>query len=310
MLKKYLIPFQIILLIPFILTGCADNVNREKSDKIEFLCTEFPQYDWVLNITQGADNVEVTLLFDNGDDIHNFQPSADDIIKISNADVLIYNGNGPNDVFDKIVEKNSKQGQVSIDLMEKLGDSPMHDGHHHEGADEHIWLSLKNATELSQIISDEISSLDKENAELYDKNTAEYIAKLQTLDLKFEEKAVTSVNKSLIFADRFPFKYLMEDYSITTYSAFTGCSAETDASFNTLLLLANKVDELSAKYVVTLEKSNLKIAENIRELSKNKGFEVISMNSMQSVYKEDIDAGLSYLSIMEDNLKVFELALN
>lgn len=187
--------------------------------------------------------------------------------------------------------------------------SHSHNHNHDEHSDdEHIWLSLKNAILICNYLCQELCSLDSENADLYRRNTENYVSKLSNLDLEFEN-AVDSANcRTLLFADRFPFVYLTNDYNIDVFAAFVGCSAETEASFETIAFLANKVDELNLQYLIVLENSSDKIANTIIKNSKNKNQEILILNSIQSCSQKQIAEGLSYFDVMTKNLEVLKKA--
>ncbi len=319
MLKRFI--SVTISAIIILLCGCTPTTPTTDADKINILCSTFPQYDWVRCLTEGAGGVTVSLLIDDGTDIHSFQPSADDIINISSCDMFIYNGGRGDAAFEDILSGSTNESQVTLNMMQALGSSVLPEAHtegaehnheheHHSEYDEHIWLSLKNAKALCQIISEHLKSLDPDNADLYTENTNAYIQKLDTLD---EQYTITTENarmRELIFVDRFPFRYLANDYSLTCHAAFPGCSAETDAGFNTILQLADKLDELGTYTAVTIEHSDVSIADTVKEASKAKKLSTYSMNSLQTVTREDIDSGLTYLSAMEGNLDTLKKVLN
>ena len=176
--------------------------------------------------------------------------------------------------------------------------------------DEHIWLSLRNAALFTQTICDALIGIDPENAEAYQANAAAYIEKLNALDARYAEMAQKAAFKTLLFGDRFPFRYLTEDYGLQYYAAFKGCSAETEASFKTVAFLAGKVDELGLPAVMTIEGTNHRIAETIIQATKGGNQKLLVVDSMQSITAGNVKAGADYLAIMESNLDVFAQALN
>lgn len=294
----------------------------------------FPVYDWVNQVIgDKASEFEVSYLLDSGVDLHNFQPSAADIVKIKDCDMFIYVGGESDawvdDVFNNVVDKDI----IKINLLEVLGDKVKveetkegmqheheeeheeeneeeHEEEHEKEFDEHVWLSLKNAKYLCGIIKDNIVKLDSNNKATYEANLNNYNSLLDALDKKYEEVAKNASTKVLLFGDRFPFRYLVDDYGIDYYAAFSGCSAETEASFETIAFLTNKVDELGLKHVLKIEGPNDKIAKTIISNSKSKDQDVIEMDSMQSTSKGDVNKGATYLGVMENNLLSFEKALN
>jgi len=184
-------------------------------------------------------------------------------------------------------------------------------GHDHgHGQDEHVWLSLRNAETLTETIANTLCELDAANAPAYRENAANYIAQLNELDNQYKDVAANGQRTTILFADRFPFRYLADDYGLTYYAAFAGCSAETEASFETIAFLAQKVDELQLPVVLTIEGANHAIAETVVASTQEKNQAILTMNSIQSVTAKDAQNGESYLGIMADNLNVLKEALN
>lgn len=182
---------------------------------------------------------------------------------------------------------------------------------HHDEAeyDEHVWLSLRNAELYVKAIEQKLCLLDAEYKDEYAKNAASYIGKLKESERQFTEKLATAKQKAVLFGDRFPFRYLLDDYGIKYYAAFAGCSAETEASFETIVFLSKKVDELGIKTILKIEGSPDKIAKTIRDNSKSKNQEILEMNSMQSVNLQTAGKDVTYIKIMETNLKNLATAL-
>ena len=185
------------------------------------------------------------------------------------------------------------------------------DGHHHDEVeyDEHVWLSLRNATSLVNELAVRLQTIDPENKDYYAGTAASYTAKLGDLDSRYLAAVKKAKNKTVLFGDRFPFRYLVDDYGLKYYAAFVGCSAETEASFETVAFLAKKADELKLNNVLVIENSDQKIAKKIVETTKEKNQNIVVLNSMQSITNEDIANGATYLSIMESNLKALASAL-
>mgnify|MGYP002515579521 CR=1 FL=1 len=181
--------------------------------------------------------------------------------------------------------------------------------HEEKEYDEHVWLSLKNAETLVGAISDALQELDPDNKDTYAANTSAYIEKLSTLDGEYQQTVDAASTKTVLFADRFPFRYLVDDYGLSYYAAFAGCSAESEASFETISFLAKKVDELNLPCVLTIEGKDHKIAETVVENTTAKNQKILTMDSMQSTTSEDVANGTTYLSVMEQNLGVLKEAL-
>ena len=185
------------------------------------------------------------------------------------------------------------------------------DGHHHDEVeyDEHVWLSLRNASSLVNELAARLQIIDPENKDSYAGTAAEYTSKLGDLDSRYLAAVKKAKNKTVLFGDRFPFRYLVDDYGLKYYAAFVGCSAETEASFETVAFLAKKADELKLNNVLVIENSDQKIAKKIVETTKAKDQKIVEMNSMQSVTADQIADGATYLGIIEANLKALEAAL-
>ncbi len=374
----------------------------------KIVTTIFPEYDWVMNVLgENPAKAEVTMLLNNGVDLHSYQPTADDIMKIATCDMFVYVG-GESDGWVEDALKEATNGDMEVvNLLEVLGSSVKeeemvegmqagehahdhgherddaehehddaehehddaehehddaehehddaehehddaehehddaehehddaehehddaghehddaeheHDdaGHGHEHADgeveydEHVWLSLKNASTLTSHIAEKLGKVDAANAETYKANAAAYVGKLEALDKQYQELVSNAPVKTLLFGDRFPFRYMVDDYGLSYYAAFVGCSAETEASFETITFLAGKVDELSLHAVMTIEGKEHKIAETIVQNTKGKDQAILTLDSMQSTTAEDVANGTTYLSIMEKNLSVLGEAL-
>ena len=175
--------------------------------------------------------------------------------------------------------------------------------------DEHVWLSVKNAEVLSKAIADALEKADPDHKDIYQENASAYSEKLKDLDAKYQEVVDGASQKTLLFGDRFPFRYLVDDYGLSYYAAFVGCSAESEASFDTISFLANKVDELGLKDIMAIENSNQKIAKTIIENTKEKNQKILTLDTMQSTTSDDVKNGTTYLSVMEKNLEVLKEAL-
>ena len=317
-LKKYLCTLFAALtaLTLLVASGC----DFSSDGKLHIVCTIFPQYDWVRELTKGAQNVEVTLLEDSGADLHNFQPSAADKVSILNSDLFVYTG-GESDDWAKTLLENADKDVRSLDLIEALGERALteeegieesggHDHEHEDEVDEHIWLSVQNAKALVSAITEELCGVDEGNAALYRENCENYLIELNELDEAFEETVSSAKRTVLVFADRYPFRYLAHDYGLTCYAAFSGCSAESEASFATILALVKHVEENALPYVMVLENSTQGIAKQVIDNTKSKDQGILVLNSLQSVTREDIESGATYLGLMKEDLAVLKTALN
>ncbi|MCR4798416.1 MAG: metal ABC transporter substrate-binding protein [Lachnospiraceae bacterium] len=328
-MKKYIALILAAILMVSSLTACGSqgSATAKETGSLQIVTTIFPEYDWVQNILgDNPGNAEVTMLLDNGVDLHSYQPTADDILKISTCDMFIYVGGESDEWVEDALKEATNKNMIVINLLEVLGDNIKEEevvegmeaeeeeegeGEEEEGPeyDEHVWLSLKNASVLVGHVADSLASIDETNAEMYKKNATAYQEKLSTLDKAYADTVSSGSVKTVLFGDRFPFRYLVDDYDLSYYAAFVGCSAETEASFETILFLANKVDELSLHSILTIENADHKIAETIRDNTTSKDQQILSMDSMQSTTSQDVKNGVTYLSVMEDNLEVLKVAL-
>ncbi|WP_294486222.1 metal ABC transporter substrate-binding protein [uncultured Ruminococcus sp.] len=370
MLKKKIGIYALLLAMAAAgLAGCGSAAGASPADKaspagggdgkaFSVVCTIFPEYDWTKEILgEHADDAEITYLLDNGADLHNYQPTADDILKISSCDLFVYVGGESDEwVGDALAEASNKDMKV-VELMDVLGDDAKveelkegmqedehehehehskevstfdsapdpdevrdevighghsdededeHEHSHEEGEeeyDEHVWLSVKNAKTICGAIEKELEAIDPDNAADYKANLESYTAKLDELDLSFKTLADGASSKTLVFGDRFPFRYFVDDYGLDYYAAFIGCSAETEASFETIAFLAEKVNELDCGTIFTLENSSKDIANAIISAS-GKSVDIAELNSLQSVSDDDIASGANYLSLMQKNYDV------
>ena len=332
-MKRIIAALLFLLMIAGVLSGCA---KFKKNDKIQIVTTIFPEYDWVREIVgEENDRVEITMLLDSGVDLHSFQPTADDMVKIATCDLFIYVGGESDEWVDDVLKNATNKDMVVINLLEVLGDKVKeeevkegmqadhdedededhnheHEHHHDEDEpeyDEHVWLSLKNAVILCNAISEKIQTIDPDHKDTYAANTAAYVAKLNDLDAKYAAAVEAASVKTLVFGDRFPFRYLVDDYGLDYYAAFVGCSAESEASFETIVFLAGKVDELGLKSIMKIENANHRIAETIKEETKTKDQTIRTLDSLQSVTSRDVSKGTTYLGVMNKNLEVLKDAL-
>ncbi|MBR4769221.1 MAG: zinc ABC transporter substrate-binding protein [Lachnospiraceae bacterium] len=321
---KHRIAAALMILIVIFSCSCQ-NPAKPENGKMKIVVTVFPLYDWTMNVLGGkSEDAEVIMLMDSGVDLHSFKPTAKDIINIAEADLFIYVGGESDAWVEDALKQVRNEKQVSLNLLTVLGDRAKEEeavegmeaeGEEDEGAeegpeyDEHIWLSLKNARVLTEKIRDALIKLDSENGDQYRKNATAYQEKLASLDSRYEDAVRNASVRTLLFGDRFPFRYLTDDYGLSYYAAFLGCSAETEASFETVSFLSKKVDELSLKCIMTIEGSDHRLAETIKKTTVKKNQKILTLDSMQSITKADSSGGVNYLSIMEKNLSVLKEAL-
>lgn len=288
--------------------GCNGNIPQGKEDSTyNIVCTFFAQYDWIKNITDEADNINVSLLCENEADLHSYQMTAKDMLNISSCDLLVVIG-GESDKWATDAAKASGVKVVSlIELAEINTHEYLHEEDHDEHLhnDEHVWLSAKKAKDIVCKLADIICRELEDDS--ITKQAEKYIEKLEELDVKYEQ--VCSKGKNvMVVADRFPFAHMAEDYNIECFAAFPGCSADSAASFETVIELAGVVDENDLKYVIVTENSDKKIAQAVINSTRQKKVDILVLNSMQSLTKKDIEGTAGYLDIMEKNLKALSSA--
>ncbi|MBQ6779055.1 MAG: zinc ABC transporter substrate-binding protein [Acidaminococcaceae bacterium] len=373
-MKRTITIFILLVTVLLGFSGCgsSDKSGGAKEDtskpKLKIVATIFPEYSWTKELLGSHEkDVELTILAKKGVDMHSYQPSAEDILRIANCDLFLYVGGESDKWVDKALKEGGNPKRRVLNLMKLMGDRAKveeevegmekHDHHehdkeanahpkkdkqdekhehhdkdkheekhehekehdtvkhdvkvHHEQPeyDEHVWLSLKNADIVCKAIAEELAALDSKNAETYRANYTAYSKKMAALDAKYKEAVTKAPVKTVLFGDRFPFRYLTDDYGLQYYAAFNGCSAETEASFATVAFLAKKMDELKLPAVLTIEGRQHKLAQTIVENTKAKNQKVLTLNSMQSVTEEEIKKGITYLAVMEQNLNVFKEAL-
>jgi periplasmic solute binding family protein len=304
--------------------------NREETKKLSIVTTIFPAYDWVKQVVGDNKNVEISFLIDKGVDLHSYQASAADIAKITDSDLFVYVGGDSDDWAEDIIKENPNLNYINMvdsigeaalaeELVEGMQDEEEHDneseehaneeGEHEEGEeeiDEHVWLSIKNAETIVSAIEAKLAEIDPDNKAEYEKNANDYLAKLDELDKEYKDTLSSIQNKTIIVGDRFPFRYLVNEYGIKYYAAFKGCDAGSEASFETVKFLANKMDELNMTDIFIIDGSKGDLAKTIVDNTKDKNAKVLVLDSMQSTKSSD---NASYLDIMKKNLEVLKEVL-
>lgn len=320
MKKRMLCALLAAVLLLGLLAGCS---APGKSDgKLSIVTTIFPEYDWVMQILGNtAADADVTMLLGNGADLHSYQPTAQDIITIATSDVFIYVGGESDKWVDDALQERVNPDMIVVNLMDVLGASVkeeeviegMQDAEADEAEgpeyDEHVWLSLKNADALVHAIADALAEADAAHADGYRANADAYCEQLTELDQQYADAVAAAAKHTILVPDRFPFRYLTDDYALEYYAAFVGCSAETEASFETLVFLAEKLGELQLPAVIVTESSDQKLAKTVIQQGKTKTADILVLDSMQSVTADDAKNGTTYLGMMEQNLNVLKQAL-
>lgn len=318
-----------------LLVGCTSATSNQpatadaQGDKIKVVCATFPAYEWVQQVVgDRASDYEITYLMDSGVDLHSYQPSVQDIAKISDADLFVYVGGESDGWAEDAVKAAANSSLHTVNMMEVLGDSTVEEevvegmqaeeeeegegaaeGEEEPEYDEHVWLSLRNAQTLVDAVEGELADIDADHAGDYAANANAYKAELAKLDDRYASAVKAAPKNTVVFADRFPFRYLVDDYNLSYYAAFVGCSAETEASFETIAFLSQKVDELGISNVLVIENSDEAIAKTVIANTQSKNQGILVMDSLQSVSAADVAAGKSYLGAMEQNLVSLTAAL-
>ena len=313
-MKRILICFLVILLALSVFSSCADRGGDDGA--LLVICTSFPWYDWAREIVGESDGVTLRLLADGGKDMHSYSPSAADMMAILNCELLVYGGG----VSEAWVEDLAKDGKLRspLSLMAELGEDVKyveghdehehsHEEHAHGEADEHIWLSLKNAARFCEAIRDALCRLDAENAATYTENCESYVAKLLALDGEFEALVSGAKQKNVLVADRNPYRYLFGDYGIICHAAFEGCSTESDAAVSTVIGLSKTLEALELKGILVTETSDGRLARTLVENTTAKNAEIYVLHALQSVPDPE---NTTYLAVMEENLGVLQNLLD
>ncbi|MBQ2888175.1 MAG: zinc ABC transporter substrate-binding protein [Firmicutes bacterium] len=313
---KKLLSILLAALMLLTLTACGDNKTPAKphddtAGQQQIVTTNIAAYDWLTELTQGSSAFNLTLL-GGGIDMHSYQPTTNDLIAISTCDYLVFCG-GESDAWVRDFMQNSDTNMQYLSLLDALGEAACPTDHDHDhdhdmtNYDEHVWLSLTNAQLYLLMMAETLSQLDPDGADIYRQNAVNYSQSLALLHAEYQHIVANAAHHTILVADRFPFCYLVRDYGIEYFAAFPGCSSETNASFETIAFLADKVDELGIKTVLTIDKSDQKIANTVIQNTKAQDAQILTLHSLQTREAED---GMDYLAVMEQNLRVLEQALN
>lgn len=304
-----------VLLICASLASCIQN-NGGDGDTLDIVCLSFPEYDWTRNIVGDREDVEIKLLRRGGVDLHSYQTTAADLMDIYESDLFVYIGSPSFSGFEEAVEK-SEGNCVDLlsffegdELCGHIDDHEHTDAHHHShGIDEHIWLSLSHSVKCIGYINALLCEIDPQGKEIYSRNSREYTKKLEDLDLNYRKTVESAETNVLVFADRYPFVHMANDYGLECPAAFSGCSGESSASFDTLRHLISSVEENRLNCVITLEGKDKSLARTVVSSVDDRTVKILTLNSMQAMGQTDIDNGIDYISVMENNLDVLKEAL-
>ena len=287
--------------------------GSQGGDKFTIIATNFPGYDFARAVTKDVPGTEVKMLISPGSETHSFEPTPQDIKDIKESKLFIYTG-GESDEWVKELLKdiNPEKTKVvkmfeAVELLEEETTEGM-ESEEEEGKeyDEHIWTSLKNAVKITNKIKDELVKADAKNKQKYEENTTRYTNEISALDQEIANIVKDAKSKELIFGDRFPLRYFVEDYGLKYYAAFPGCSDQTEASSKTIAFLVDKVKTDNIPVVFKIELSSGKIAD---ELAKETGATVLEFHSAHNISKDDFDRGLTYLKNKKNNAKALKKAL-
>ncbi len=311
---KKLLSILLAALMLLALTACGDDKTPAKpqdnaAQQQQIVTTNIAAYDWLTELTQGSSTFNLTLL-GGGIDMHSYQPTANDLIAMSTCDYLVFCG-GESDAWVRDFMQNSSTNMQYLSLLDALGEAACTTDHDHDhdmtNYDEHVWLSLTNAQLYLLMMAETLSHLDPANADIYRQNGTNYSQSLALLHAEYQDVVANAAHHTILVADRFPFCYLVQDYGIEYFAAFPGCSSETNASFETIALLADKVDELGLNTVLTIDKSDQKIANTVIQNTKAQDAQILTLNSLQT---REAGSDMTYLAVMQENLRVLEQALN
>ena len=286
---------------------------------LKVVTTIFPEYDWTLNLLgEHAEGVNVKNLLNSGVDMHSYQGNFRDTRYITTCDLLIYVGGESDDWVEDALKQAQNKDMIVIKLLDVIEDAldeaegiegeEEHD-HDKEALDEHVWMSLRRVKVCVNAIADALVKLVPDNAEDFTQNAISYCQQLDELDEEYKQVVDTTTTKTLVVADRFPFAYLFDDYGLSYYAAFSGCSAATDPSLDTIKKLADKVNEIGAKVLIVTETDDGQIAPQVKALTQSKNQKILTLNSMQSIGAKDRTDSVNYLVIMQSNLEVLREAL-
>ena len=310
--------------------GCGPKPLQDDG-RLQVVCTLFPYYDFARQI--GGDAVDVTLVVPAGRETHSFEPTPLDVIRISEADVFLYNGGESEQWVDDILDAAGEHipyplammGQAALhdeEFVEGMQTAHEHSGHGHDhgendGADhgdeeedaydEHIWTSPVEAMTLCRAITEVLCQADPDHAEAFRGRLADYLKALEALDQSFRDVVAGGQRRMLVFGDRFPLLYFCREYGLEYRAAFHGCAGDTEPSLATLKYLIDLVKEQRIPVVYTIELSSRKIAEAVAETT---GAQVRTFHSCQTVSRADFDAGVTYLQLMEGNVDALREGLS
>ena len=313
--RAFLCMISALLLL---LSACGQSVEEDTDpDQLTVVATVFPAYDFARAV--GGDLADVQLLLPPGTESHSYEPTPADILAVQDCDLFIYLGGESDTWVETILESVELRGQTlrmvdCVPLLEEEtveGMESYEEGHDHDhdeapglgevvGYDEHVWTSPKNAALITRAVGDKLAELDPANADTYAANSADYAAQIEDLDREFADFFAGVEDRTMVFGDRFPLRYFAEEFNIDYYAAFPGCSTQTEPSAATIAFLTDKVREEQIPTVWYIEFSNHLVADSIAESA---GVKTAMFHTCHNVSADDLAAGATYVSLMEQNLE-------
>lgn len=301
------------------LCACSSESSYFESDstKLKIISTVFPPYDLAKHIA--GDNAEIKILLPPGSEAHTYEPTAKEIIAIQNCDIFLYIGAENEQWADKLINSNDTSKVKIVKLIdcvptlseedeEEHEDEHNHHDHDHEHeTDEHIWTSPKNARLMLSAVYNAICEVDPKNSKTYTENKDAYDEQLADLDNDYKTAVDNAKNKTIVLADKFPFRYLAHEYGLDCYAAFSSCSDESEPSVSTMIKLTKRIKDNNVPVVFYLEFSSTKIADTLCDET---GATKLMLHSCHNVSKQDIENNVSYVDLMKQNLENLKVALN
>lgn len=294
-----------------VLSLCAcsseSGYSNSYSGKLKIISTVFPPYDLARQIA--GDDAEISILLPPGSEIHNYEPSAKDMIAIRNCDIFLYIGGENEQWAEKLINSNDTENVTAVKLIDYVPTlSEDEDEHEHEHeTDEHIWTSPKNAQLMLSAVYDAICKVDPSDKQTYTKNKDAYAKQLSDLDNAYRSAVDNAKNKTIVLADKFPFRYLAHEYGLEFSAAFAACSDESEPGVSTMIKLTKTIKENNIPAVYYLEFSSTKIADTLCDET---GATKLMLHSCHNVSKQDIENNVSYVDLMKQNLENLKLTLN
>lgn len=311
-MKKLFCIISCLILLTTSLCGCAVREDGRDADKLKIVCTAFPQYDFLRQISGGL--ADLKMLLKPGAEVHTYEPTPKEIVEISSCDLFVFCGGDSDEWVEDILSSTDNESLTAVKLtdMVETADEPdfEHDGGGHEDEhelDEHVWTSVKNAKKITETLCSYLCESDEKNADTYKALTAQYTARLDRLDLQIRKTINEAKRKEIIVADRFPFLYFCEEYSLKYYAAYPGCSTSTQESAAAMAFLINKVKSDNIPVVFHTELSNENLCDIICEST---GAKSRQLNAVHNISLSDFESGQTYISLMEENIEVLKEALN